>query len=126
VKRLPAGLLDAAQRNDPVTARRFARDLALIQRSGATVSDGDACECSAPARPVSSHKAELRIIIEFSEPLLVRLDSLLAVALSVSRTKLRKLMDGGIVAVQGPGRTTTLRVWSGATVVVSAQRCTPT
>jgi hypothetical protein len=122
VRRLPAGLLDAAQSNDPVTARGFARDLALIHRNGADVAEGDEYECSAPARPAFGREADLEINVEFPEPLLLRLDSLLAIALAVSRSELRKLVDTEIVAVREPGRTGTLRVWSGVTVIVNARR----
>jgi hypothetical protein len=120
VNRLPKGLLDAAQSNDPGTARRFARDLSLLQRSGAVVAEGDQFECSAPARPVFGRGADLEIIVEFPEPLLVRLDSVLARALPVARTKLRRLLDAGTIAVQEPGRLNALRLWSGVTVIVSA------
>jgi hypothetical protein len=123
VNRLPAGLLDAAQRNDPRMARHLARDLTLLQRNGAKVAEGDEWECSAPTRPVWGRDGDLEMIIEFPVPLLVRLDSLLVVALGVSRTQLRKLGDSGIVAVQGPGKTGTLRIWSRVTVIVSAHRC---
>jgi hypothetical protein len=125
VSRLPAGLLEAAQSNDGQTARRLARDLTLIQRNSAVVAEGDECQCSTPARPVWGREGELEIIVEFPEPLLVRLDGLMAIALGVSRTKLRKLVDAGIVGVSESGRTTTLRVWNGVTVVVSAQGCIP-
>jgi hypothetical protein len=87
------------------------------------VAEGDDCECAAPARPVLGRDAELEVVVEFPEPLLVRLDSLLASALGVSRNELRRLVNAGIVGVEGPGRTNTLRVWSGVTVVISAHRC---
>jgi hypothetical protein len=123
---LPPGLLDAAHGNDPATARRFARDLTLVQRNGAAVAEGDGYGCSAPKKPILGREGGLEVIVEFPEPLLIRLDSLLAVALGVSRTKLRKLVDTGNVAVEGPGRTSTLRVWSGVTVTVGATGCSPT
>jgi hypothetical protein len=123
VNRLPAGLLDAAQSNDRLTARRVARDLGLLDRNGAMVAEGDEWECSLPLRPILQPEREVEIIVEFPEPLLIRLDGLLTVALAVSRTKLKKLVDAGIVAIEGPGRTSTLRVWNDATVIVTKAGC---
>jgi hypothetical protein len=92
----------------------------LLQRNGAVVAEGDECDCSAPTRPILGRAGGLEILVEFPEPLLVRFDSLLAIALAVSQTKLKKLLEVGIVNVNGPGRTSTLRIWSSVTVAVRA------
>ena len=122
VNRLPAGLLEAAHSNDQTTARRIARDVNVIRRNGAVVAEGDECEYSTPAEPALSREDGLEIFVEFPDPLLVRLDSLLVVALAVSRTTLRRLVAVGIVAVDAPGSTSKLRIWSGVVVTVSGHR----
>jgi len=118
VRRLPAGLLDAAQGNDPVVARRFTRNLALIRTNGVAVAEGDDWECIGPAHPLLDRPGGVELAMEFPEPLLVRLDDLLAGALAVSRSRLRKLVETGSVAVCNPGRLGALRLWSDTAVAI--------
>ncbi len=85
--------------------------------------------CSAPSGcPNTSSVAgqpKSNASVEFPEPLLVRLDSVLSLALDVSPTKRKKLWEAKIVTLQGGGRTSALRVWDEVTVALRANGSRP-
>jgi hypothetical protein len=122
VKRLRPGLLEAAESNDALTAGRLSRDLALIQRNGARVAEGDQYEISPPTQPLLNRTEPLEVVVEFPEPLLVQLDVLLAEAFSVPRTRLRQLLDSGTITLQEAGNTNKLRMWDGLRIRIGARR----
>jgi hypothetical protein len=70
VAKVPRPLLDAAMDNDPATARRLSRDVALLKRAGARIAAGDDWRVE--------HDGD-GDTIRFEEPLLVRLDAILHV-----------------------------------------------
>ena len=80
VARVPRDLLRAAEENDGVVARRVARDISLLKRNGAAVAEGDEW--------IVDRTGELPLRLVFEEPLLVRLDRVLAAALDVPRSRL--------------------------------------
>lgn len=104
VRRVPRLLLLAAENNDATLARRFARDVALLGRNGASVGEGDDWE-------VDNGKVDARAsgacTLVFEEPLLVRLDAVAAAALGVAR---RHVADH--VTVRASHRIDALRLWS--------------
>lgn len=99
VRRVPRPLLIAAEHNDPVLARRCARDVALLRRNGMTVVNGDDWQIDG--------RACGDVAVAFHEPLLVRLDEVLAAVLSVARRHVAEL-----VVVDSPNRIDALRLWS--------------
>jgi hypothetical protein len=94
VAKVARPLLIAAMDNDAVTARRLARDVGLLKRSGARVAGPDEWQLTGDGDR-----------LHFPEPLLVRLDAIAAAALGVSRRHL-DLLDLG-------QRIDTLRLWEG-------------
>jgi hypothetical protein len=103
VTRISPSLVDAAMRNDPVAARRFARDLHLLRRAGVQVLRGDRVSLSEVAR------SSRRVQLHFAEPLLVRLDDVLSQALGVSRRQLRTLDASGRLRLHPPAPLSRLR-----------------
>lgn len=112
ITKIRRSLLDAATTNDPVAARRFARDLNLLRSAGVQVLRGDRFSLSEIARSTP------RLQLHFAEPLLVRVDHVLAEALGMSRRRLRALVASGHISVQPPAPlsplrlTTTTEVWN--------------
>ena len=86
VTKVPRDLLDAAQDNDAVVARRCARDVALLKRKGAAIAEGDEWTVDRTA-------GELPLRLVFEEPLLVRLDRVVATVLDVPRSRLPVNVD---------------------------------
>ena len=106
VAKVPAALRRAAEVNDGAEARRLTRDVGLLRRAGAEVADGDAWDVSpAGARLDGDAPARLRLV--FPEPLLVRLDAVLAVATGASRRSVRDL----VTLPAGAPRIDALRLW---------------
>ena len=105
VHRIDRCLLEAAYDNDPSVARRCARDRALLRRAGVAVDGGDewaVAEGPPPSRPPD------RFVLQFDEPLLVRLDAVAAGVLGVPRSAVR-----GRLTVEGrSARLDGLRLWS--------------
>lgn len=97
VSKVARDLLHAAEENDADVARRLARDVAVLKRNGATVAEGDEW--------VVDRTAALPLQLVFDEPLLVRLDRVVAAALDVPRSRLPIDVDRR------------LRLWSGRVVV---------
>jgi hypothetical protein len=89
ITKIRRSLVDAATTNDPVAARRCARDLNLLRRAGVQVLRGDRFSLGEVARGAS------RLQLHFAEPLLVRVDQVLAEALGISRHRLRALDASG-------------------------------
>ena len=111
-ERAPAGTLDV----DRLDAAGYGRDGARLRRAGATPHGDEfdlAITASVPAGPV-------RLEIAFSEPLLVRLEAVIAVVLGTSRSSVRRRLDAGEIHVHGapPRAARTLRLWHGATIEV--------
>lgn len=104
IRRVPPALLRAAEDNDATAARRVARDLDLLRRNGAAVAEGDkwTLDGSAGAGP----GGPLRLV--FPEPLLLRLDAVVAAAVGAGRTAVRRRL----VAPPGSPRPDALRLWT--------------
>ena len=107
VARIDRDLLDAAHDNDPATARRLARDVPLLHRAGVVVDTGDEWAIAGPTTAPDLAPGD-RLVLDFEEPLLVRLDAVVAAAIGCSRKAARSTM-----AVVGgeSGRLDTLRLW---------------
>ena len=101
VPKVPRALLDAAHGNDASVARAVARDVGLLRRNGAAIAEGDDWRIDGTA---TSHA-----ILELAEPLLIRLDAVLAAAFGLSRTAAR----AGTLTVDRCGRLDRLRLWDG-------------
>jgi hypothetical protein len=121
VAKIPRAVLDAAHRNDASVARSIARDLGLLRRNGAAIAEGDDWRIDSTA---TSHA-----VLELPEPLLIRLDAVLAAAFGLPRSKL----PPGTLTVDRAGRLDRLRLWDGlihadfaATVDVPAPYCAVT
>lgn len=102
VRRVPPALLRAAEDNDATTARRVARDLDLLRRNGATVAEGDAWTLDETAG------ANGRFRLVFPEPLLVRLDAVVAAAVVSGRSAVRRRL----ALRAGSPRPDVLRLWT--------------
>jgi hypothetical protein len=122
VGRVPPAILEAAQTNDASMARRLARDVALIRRSGARLAEGDAIVLSQPAGPLLDRDVEVEVVLELPEPLLVKLDVLVAEVLAVPRSTLRRFLADGRISLQGAAKLNSLRLREGATLRVSPAR----
>jgi hypothetical protein len=108
VAKVPRALLDAAIDNDAATARGLARDVGLLKRAGARVAAPDDWRLD-PARHATDGSDT--ILLRFAEPLLVRLDAVVAAALGVSRRRVAELVE-----VEQPtptARLDALRLWAG-------------
>lgn len=112
VRKVAPALLRAAEHNDAATARRLARDLDLLRRNGAAVGAGDAWVVDPPAG--AEPQGRLRVL--FPEPLLVRLDAVLAGAAGVARSALRRRL----VLPPGSPRPDALRLWCDVDVEVTS------
>ena len=97
VAKVARPLLDAAMDNDAPTARRLARDVGLLKRSGARVAGPDEWQLH--------HDGE-GDALRFEEPLLVRLDAVAGAALGLPR---RQVAD----VVRADQRIDALRLWEG-------------
>lgn len=112
VRRVPPALLRAAEDNDATTARRVARDIDLLRRNGAAVAEGDTWRLDASAG------ANGRLRLVFPEPLLVRLDAVVAGATRLGRS----MVGRRLVVPLGSPRTDALRLWSGVDVELASVR----
>ena len=119
VARIGRDLLDAAYDNDPTTARRIARDAPLLRRAGVAVDTGDEWTVSCSGGPALPNNGALdRFVLEFDEPLLVRLDAVAAAALGVTRSAARD----AVVVDDGSARLDALRLWNTVTVTSGQRR----
>lgn len=118
VQRIPRALFDAATANDPGVARALARDVALLGRAGTTVARGDVFCVEAP-----SVAPPATMVFAFAEPLLVRLDEVVAASLGSSRTAVSRMLRTGALELRPcTHRPDRLRLWSWAEVDVHARR----
>ena len=101
VASVPRALLDAAHCNDAAVARAVARDRSLLRRNGAAVVEGDDW--------ITDGTADRDAILDLPEPLLIRLDTVAAAVLGVSRSVVR----AGALEVDAAGRTDALSLWRG-------------
>lgn len=108
VHRIDRALLEAAYDNDAATARRCARDVALLRRAGVVVDTGDEWMVLEPRPDAPPH----RFVLDLPEPLLVRLDVVAAGALGLARSAARDR----ITVVGTSGRLDGLRLWRTVTV----------
>jgi hypothetical protein len=108
VRRVPSALLRAAEQNDAAAARACARDVALLKRNGMSVVDGDDWALDG--------KASDRVRLVFPEPLLLRLDHVVAAVFEMSRR------DAACIHVDAHHRTDKLRLWSGEVRAARAPR----
>jgi len=104
VTKIGGALFDAAMTNDPVAARRFARDPSLLRRAGVQMRCGDRFSLSEIARNARC------LQLHFAEPLLVRLDHVLSEALGISRSQLRALHASGRLHLRPPAPLSRLRL----------------
>jgi hypothetical protein len=119
VRRLPDGLLAAAIANDAATARRLARDKQLLRRNGVQSVCADAWELLPGPVPELERDDMTTVVLQFPEPLLVRLDAVLARVVAVPRRTVRGLIDAGALDLDGvKTRPDALRLWAGALVTV--------
>ena len=100
VAKVPRPLLDAAMDNDAPTARRLARDVALLKRAGAAIAGPDEWQLDGDG------SSGVDVVLHFTEPLLVRLDVIVAAALGVPRKRAADHVEVGT-------RLDTLRLWGG-------------
>ena len=108
VARIDRALLDAAHANDPATARRLARDVSLLRRAGVVVDTGDEWTIeAADAGCPTCIGPDDRLRLELEEPLLLRLDGVVARATGRSRRAVRAAMG----VVDASARLDTLRLW---------------
>jgi hypothetical protein len=123
VRRLPEGLLARAIANDALTARRLARDKQLLRRNGVQAACADAWELLPAPLPALERDDVTTIALEFPEPLLVRLDAVLARVVAVPRKTVRALIDTGALDLDGvKTRPDALRLWAGALVTVRSSQ----
>jgi hypothetical protein len=87
VARVPKELFDAALTNDGAVARRLARDVGLLKRNGLRVCRGDDFK-------VEGITEDAAFRLTFDEPLLVRLDHVIAAATGLTRSRVRRLHGG--------------------------------
>lgn len=111
VRRVPPGLLGAAQDNDGATARRLARDVDLLRRAGAALAAGDDWTVS-PACPPTNGAGDVRpeergIRLSLPEPLILRLDVVVARIVGMPRRIVREAM----ALPAGAARPDALRRW---------------
>lgn len=107
VRDVSRDLLRAAERNDPAMARRLARNIDLLRRSGAAVNSGDRWTLLDVDGALSDPlPAAFRLV--FPEPLLVRLD---AVVSAVTRRP-RRVVRSVIRLPEATPRVDALRLWS--------------
>ena len=107
VRKLPHDLLEAAEGNDAVIARRLARNVELLRRAGASVHEGDAWTIvPADEAPAGGDCRHVRLV--FPEPLLLRLDAVVATA----TRRPRRLVRSAIRVPEGSTRVDSLRLWS--------------
>jgi hypothetical protein len=99
VRRVPRQLLDAAHANDVAVARAIARDVALLKRNGMAIVEGDDWVIDGTAA------AEATLV--FDEPLLVRLDHVLAAVFDLPRRAAPEIQ------VDTHQRRDALRLWRG-------------
>jgi hypothetical protein len=100
VRKVPAELLRAAEHNDAATARRLARDVDVLRRNGANVGAGDEWSVDGRVRD-----GRLRLV--FPEPLLVRLDAVVAGVVDAPRSAVRRT----VAVPPGSPRPDALRLW---------------
>jgi len=112
VRRVPPDLLRAAQDNDAATARRLARDVDLLRRAGVAVAEGDRWTLDSPPQAIGADAATLHL--ELPEPLLVRLDAVVAAASGLPR----RAVHERLVPAPGAPRADALRRWGSAEVVL--------
>ena len=117
VRRVPPALLRAAEDNDAATARRVARDLEVLQRNRVAVDEGDAwvVHPAAGTRPDGT-RPDGRLRLVFPEPLLVRLDAVVAGSAGVGRTVVRRQL----ALPPGSPRPDALRLWRDVDVRLTA------
>lgn len=119
ITKIRRSLVDVATTNDPVAARRFARDLNLLRSAGVQVLRGDRFSLSEIARSAS------RLQLHFAEPLLVRVDHVLGVALGISRRRLRALDASGRLRLDPPAPLSRLRLTTTTEVSIDPDESCP-
>jgi hypothetical protein len=119
ITRISRSLLDAATTNDPVAARRFARNLDLLRRAGVPVLHGDRVSLSGIAPGAS------RLQLRFAEPLLVRVDHVLGEALGITGRRLRALDASGRLRLHPPAPLARLRLTTTTEVTIAPDGSSP-
>ena len=116
VRRLDPDLLRAAEENDGPVARRLARDVDLLRRNGAAVAAGDAWVLAATAEEDDGGAGDgaLELHLDLPEPLLVRLDALVAGVVGRSRREVRDALR----LPPGAPRADSLRLWRSLSLVL--------
>lgn len=119
ITKIRRALVDAATTNDPVAARRFARDLGLLRSAGVRVLRGDRFSLDEIARGAA------RVQLHFAEPLLVRIDHVLGVALGMSHRQLRALDASGRLRLDPPAPLSRLRLTTTTDVSIDPDDSSP-
>ena len=85
VARIDRVLFDAATVNDPVVARRLARDATILRRAGVQLARGDVISVD------NTGVSDPRFRLAFQRPLVVRLGDVLSVVTGTPRSRLRAM-----------------------------------
>jgi hypothetical protein len=119
ITKIGRSLFDAATTNDPVAACRFARDLNLLRSASVKVLRGDRFSLSEIAL------GAYRVQLHFAEPLLVRADHVLGVALGISRRRLRALDASCRLRLDPPAVLSRLRLMTTTEVSIDRDEWCP-
>lgn len=119
VERVPVGRIDprmlaAAEGNDEVMARRYARDMSLITANGARVVSGERWWLTPPSPGVLARPQRTEVVLEMTEPLLLALRGPVAATLEVSACGVDRLVASGHLEVDVDTSIRALRQWSAA------------
>lgn len=96
---IPPDLLTALESNDPALARRHAFDTMALRRAARAVEEFPGLEvCKEAVEPRPRPAGELLIQIALEAPVGLRLDRLLAGELGVSRSRLERWADRGLLS----------------------------
>jgi hypothetical protein len=121
IAKVGRSLVDAATTNDPIAARRYARDLDLLRRAGVQVRRGDSFSLSESGMAGESARGASRVQLLFAEPLLVRIDHVLGEALGLSRRRLRALDAAGRLRLDPPVPLSRLRLTTTTDVAIEPE-----
>jgi hypothetical protein len=112
VSRIDPEPLSRATENDGRLAAGYARDLPLLKANGVRLLEGDRWRIAArrSSPPAVTRSAGLTIV--FPEPLVVRMDRLLASSLGLKRSEVVRLVRRGSIRGHARANLRTLRPWS--------------
>jgi hypothetical protein len=125
VERTPVGRIDPellyrATENDECLAAEYARDLPLLKRNGVRLLEGDRWRMSARRSSPPAVADPAGLTIRFPEPLIVRLDGVLASSLGLRRSEVVRLVRRGSLRGEERANLRTLRLWSTCRWIIGA------